>query len=642
MPEPKPIRIRFRGIAIGIALIPLAGLWIFGGEMGGQVPRYTFATWAVPFYNAIYILLILSLLNVPLRRYLPRLALNSLELMTIYIMVSIGSALISSDLQGVLITLMGYPAYFATDTNNWDKVFSGVLPTWLMVTDKSVMVGFYKGNSSFFTLEHMSAWARPIIAWTLFLWALLMMMLSVNTILRRAWVDQERLTFPIVALPMAMAQEPEKFFSNKLMWLGFAFAGGLTLINGLAFLYPGIPTIPIKRVDYPLASSGPFAAMGNIRVAFYFFAITLGFLMPLDLSFSLYFFYILSKFQAVFVGMMGIPPESRFPYNDSQSFGAYIAIFLAAIWGLRRHLRRVWNTATGRGEPGADAAEPMRYRSSLIWLAISTAFMLVFAKFAGMAPLVAVVFFGMYLAICVLVTRLRAEFGLPVHNMTHMAPDQTMIRLVGDDVFDRQTLGAFSLFYGFNRVYRSHPMPHQLEGMKMAGGDGANQRTMFRAMLIAGMIAVPVCFIIYLNGFYHWGAATAHVNQWGAGYGREAFNKLESRLLPGIAPEAGEKMAAAIGFGFAMLLSTLRVRFVGFPLHPLGYAVATEWGMFNLWLPIMLGSWFKAFALRGFGLQGYRKALMLFFGLMLGEFAVGCTWTVYGLLRGIPTYDFWP
>ena len=609
--------------------------------MGGAVERYTFATWAAPFYNAVYILLILSLLNLPLRKHLPALALNGLELLAIYAMVSVGSALISSDMQGILVTLMGYPAYFADDINNWNELFRGALPDWLTVTDKNALMGFYKGNSTFWTSEHWRPWLKPMICWTLFTWALLMMMLCVNTILRKAWVDRERLTFPIVALPMAMAEQPEKFFKNKLMWIGFALAGGITLINGLNYIYPQIPYIPIKRESYQIATSGPFAALGSVRIAFYFFAITLGFLMPADLSFSLYSFYILFKFEAVFVNMLGVPPGSDFPYTNSQAFGAYIAIFCAALWGLRGHLKNVWRIAMSKGKSNEDAGEPMRYRSAIIWFGLSSVFLLFFSVTAGMAPIVAVFFFAIYLALAVMITRIRAEFGFPVHDMHDMGPDQAMIRMVGSGVFDKPTLGVFSLFYWFNRVYRSHPMPHQLEAMKMAGSDGTAQRAMFKVILIAGLIAVPVCFLVYLHEFYTWGAGTAHINNWGTGYG-SIFRKLERLLKAPELPQMGETLASGAGFGFALLLAAARRHFVGFPFHPLAYAVANSWGMYNLWLPIMIGSLCKTAVLRGMGLQGYRRAMMLFFGLMLGEFAIGCTWTLYGLLRHIPTYDFWP
>lgn len=641
-PGRKPERIRFRALVVGVPLIALAGLWIFGGEMGGQVQRYAFATWAAPFYNAIYILLVLSLLNLPLGRYASSVSLNRLELLAIYVMVSVGSAMISSDLQGILVTLMGYSTYFGDEFNKWGTLFDGALPTWLTVNDRAALTGFYNGNSTFWTPQHYMAWLGPALMWTLFIWALLFMMLCVNTILRKAWVERERLTFPIVALPMAMTEEPEAFFRNRLMWIGFAAAGGLTLLSGLAYIYPSIPSVPIKRVDYRIAESGLFAPLGNIRVAFYFFAISLGYLMPLDLSFSLYLFYILFKLEAVFVNLAGVPPESQFPYYASQAFGAYMAIFGAAVWGLRRHLRGVWEVAIGIRDPSEDVNEPMRYRSAVIGFGLCSFFLLAFSIAAGMAPVVALAFFVIYLALSVMITRIRAEFGFPVHDMHNMGPDQAMARVVGSGVFDRQTLGAFWLFYWFNRVYRSHPMPHQLEGMKAAGHDGRAQRSMFRAILIAGLVAVPVCFVVYLHGYYAWGASTAHINYWGVGYGRETFGKLERFLRSPQLPNTGEGMGTLFGFGFALALSALRRRFVGFPFHPLAYAVANSWGMANLWLPIMIGSICKAVTLRGFGLQGYRKAIMFFFGLMLGEFAVGCSWTLYGLARGIPTYDFWP
>lgn len=638
----KDQRIRFRTFVVGLPLMVLAGFWIFGGEMGGAVQRYTFATWAAPFYNAVYILLILCLVNIFLRRYLRPISLNSLELLAIYAMVSVGSALISSDLQGILVTLMGYPTYFADDINNWNQLFSGVLPKWLMVTDKTSVMAMYKGHSSFWRPENYMPWLKPIAAWTLFIWALLLMMMCVNTILRKAWIERERLTFPIVALPMAMADDSESFFSNKLMWLGFAIAGTITLINGLNYLFPQFPEIPIKRVDYPIANSGPLLAMGNVRVCFYFFAITLGFLMPLDLSFSIYFFYILFKFEALLASLMGMPPESGFPYTTSQAFGAYIALFMLAIWGLRRHLATVWNVAFGQGDKSEDANEPMRYRSAIVWLGLSSIFLMLFSIAAGMKPIVAMLFLGIYLALSVMITRIRAEFGFPVHDMHEMGPGQTMVRMVGTEPFDKQTLGAFSVFYWFNRVYRSHPMPHQMEAMKMAGTGGRAQKSMFRAILIAGMIAVPLCFAIYLNGFYHYGAATANFNTWSTGYGKQTFGPLENWLKTPKSPEMGENLATMFGFGFALFLGMLRRSFVGFPFHPLAYAVSNSWGVQNLWLPIMIGSWCKWGVLRGTGLSGYRKAMMLFFGLMLGEFAVGCSWTIYGLLARVPTYDFWP
>jgi hypothetical protein len=165
---------------------------------------------------------------------------------------------------------------------------------------------------------------------------------------------------------------------------------------------------------------------------------------------------------------------------------------------------------------------------------------------------------------------------------------------------------------------------------------------MLVAMLVAGVLAAPVCFWAYLHNFYQLGAGTANVETWALGYGRQTFPRLERWFVRPDTVETGGKVAMLFGFGLATALGLVRMRFVGFPLHPLAYAVANSWGMQNLWLPVAIGCALKAFTLKGFGLRGYRVAIYGAFGLMLGEFAAGCSWTLYGIIRGIRTYDFWP
>ncbi|KPJ64282.1 hypothetical protein AMK68_01970 [candidate division KD3-62 bacterium DG_56] len=635
--RPEGPRLRARGLIVGILLLPPAAYWIFQGE----IVRYTFATWAAPFYNAIYILFALTLINLALMRWLPRLALNYLELFAIYVMVSVGSAVISSDMMGILVTIMPYPAHFASE-RGWTDLFQGVFANWLMVKDPAAVKAFYEGQSTLYTWANLRAWAIPVLGWSVFSWVLLLAMLCTNALLRKQWVERERLTFPIIQLPMAMAGEPRSFFRNRLMWMAFAFSFSIVTLNGFNYLYPWLPKIPINRVDYPITEVPPWRAMGDIRVAFYFFAISLGFLMPLDLSFSLVFFYLLFKLEHVAVAAGGWGQYGDFPYYDDQAFGAYMAIFFVGIWASRRYLAAAWRTAFHGSRETDDSTEPMRYRSAFIGLIGSFVFLVAFSIFAGISPLVAVLFFVVYFALAVMITRIRTELGFPVHDMHNMGPQYVFVRTFGAQAFDNRTLGMFSLYWWFNRVYRSHPMPHQLEGMRMAGTGRGPQRDMLIAMLVAGVLAAPICFWAYLHNFYVLGAGTANVETWALGYGRQTFPRLERWLTRPEPVEAGGALAMLFGFGLATGLALARMRFVGFPLHPLAYAVANSWGMQNLWLPVLIGFLLKLFTLKGFGLRGYRIAIYGAFGLMLGEFASGCSWTLYGIIRGIRTYDFWP
>lgn len=636
--QTKVTRIRPRAIIFGLLLIPAIGFWLFEGEMA----RYTFTTWAAPFYNAIYVLFVITLLNMAIGKLVRWQPFNHLELLCLYVMISVASALLSTDLLGILITLMGYPARFATESNAWNTLFDGVLPNWLMVTDEAALKNFYEGNSTFYTAQHIYAWLKPSLYWMVFIAALFISFLSLSVLFRKHWADAERLTFPIVQLPMAMTESPKRFFSDRLMWMGILLAGGITLLNGIHYLFPTVPEIPIRRRDFPIFTTHPWNVINPIRISFYFFAITLGFLMPLDLSISCWVFYFIFLGERVGTASLGYEPASGVPFIDDQAFGAYIAIGLFAIWGMRRHLARAFKAAfMGEGK-GTDHDEPVSYRTAYIALILSLLAMIIFSCKAGMTTGVAIFFIAILMAAAVVISRIRCELGFPVHDMHGMGSHSVMIRMMGPEHFTRPTLGAFTMLTWTGRAFRSHPMPHQLEGLKLAGNENRARRDMLIAILLAGLITIPICFWIYLDRFYTLGAATARVGIWGTMYGQEAFPRLEGWLNNPAHPMTERWFGMGAGGAIAFGLAIIRSRVIGFPLHPLGYAVANSWGMFNLWLPILIGSLCKAAVLKAGGLKSYRKATMFFFGLMLGEFIVGCTWTILGMVLGIRTYDFWP
>ncbi len=74
----------------------------------------------------------------------------------------------------------------------------------------------------------------------------------------------------------------------------------------------------------------------------------------------------------------------------------------------------------------------------------------------------------MYFALALAITRMRAELGTPIHDLHFTGPETIMTRVAGSRAFNADNLTVFALFFWFNRAYRSHPMPHQLEAYKLA------------------------------------------------------------------------------------------------------------------------------------------------------------------------------
>ena len=98
---------------------------------------------------------------------------------------------------------------------------------------------YFVGESSLYLAENLQLWWKPVIAWSGFIIVLLFTAFCINAILRKQWIEAERLSYPIIELPQQMTTTD--FFRNRLMWAGFILAGGMDLINGLHFLFPVIP-----------------------------------------------------------------------------------------------------------------------------------------------------------------------------------------------------------------------------------------------------------------------------------------------------------------------------------------------------------------------------------------------------------------
>ncbi|MCX6375388.1 MAG: hypothetical protein NTU88_05020, partial [Armatimonadetes bacterium] len=151
-PEKYISGVTLRAVLVALFIIPFNNYWIFLTE----IVRYAgHPTTISLFYNAIFILLMLVGLNVLLRRLAPKWVFSQGELITIYIMINLASAMAGHDMIQVLVPEMTHPSRFATPENKWASTFLDYIPKWLSVRDKDALSGFYQGASSFYRPEIM-------------------------------------------------------------------------------------------------------------------------------------------------------------------------------------------------------------------------------------------------------------------------------------------------------------------------------------------------------------------------------------------------------------------------------------------------------------------------------------------------------
>jgi len=586
-------------------------------------------------YPVVIALTLLVSLNLLLKRWLSKLSFSQGELLTLYTMLSLAIGMAGHDVMQVLAPILGHAFWFATPENEWESLFFRYLPQWLVVDDMKILRGLYEGQSSIYNWHYIKTWLTPVFWWSTFLFAIFIVMIGINTIIRKQWMENEKLSYPIIQLPLAMTRDGGNldFFRNKMLWIGISIGACVDLINGLHAFVPSIPELPIRTVEIGhYFMEKPLSAIGWTPVCFFPFVIGLAYFMPLDLAFSCWFFYIFWKLEYILGESLGLRSLPEFPYIKPQCSSAYIAIALLAIWSGRRHIGYVFRSLFSRSFTG-DLGEPMRYRTAVVCILAGLIFLALFCLKAGMSLWVFFIFFSFYFTLIFALARLRAELGPPVNELYNMGPDQMLPKIFGARMLGTSNLTIFAMFWGFNRAHRCNPMPYQLEAFKLADESKTSPKRMTIAILLAMFLGIWVAFWGFLDVYYRQG--------FGGGFAWEAYTNLERWLF--YMPPRDNAAIGFMGGGFSlvMILSFLRRRLLWWSLHPVAYPLASSWTMNWMWFPIFISWLIKRVLLKQGGISAYRKATPMFFGLILGEYFVGGIWNIYGVLWHRYIYTFW-
>lgn len=634
-----------KSLLIGLLLIPANVFWIIQLE----VVRYTHPTLIHPLSNVIFIVFWLLIVSLGLNRISTKIGLSQAEILTIYVMLCVVSSLCSHDMMEILVTILGHPFRFATPENEWRELFAKQLPAWLTVSDEKALRNYYEGNSTLYIEHHLATWLQPAVWWIAFIFVLMTVMLCINILLRVQWTERERLTYPIIQLPLEMVNPESNFFRRRMVWFGFSVAAAISILNLLNSIFPEVPYLPVKRQSiHQYFTTRPWNAMGGVKISFYPFAIGIAFLIPLDLLFSCWVFYWLYKIELMIgriVGFRGIP---RFPYANEQAFGTYIGLLAFALWAGRSHFKAIIvHLSQGIGLLDSkrqvdDSNEPIPYRLAFFGILIGCVFLGIFSYQIGMSLWVIPLFFGLYFLLAIMIARVRAELGFLVHDLHNIDPHSVLVTALGTHRLGDGSLIGFSLYMFFNRAYRAHPMPQLLEALKITQTQSISSRRMALAILIATSVGSVVIFWLLLDSYYRHGAESGYYETWALGFGRGVYRQLEGWLTFPRAPDLTGVGFMGVGFLLTALMMVVRAKFLWWALHPLGYAMANSWGMYNLWCCLLVAWFLKAIVLKHGGLQSYRQAIPFFLGIALGDYVLGSIWSIASIATNTPLYQFWP
>ena len=569
-----------------------------------------------------------------------KLALSRAELLTVYIMLIVASAVPTMGMSEYLLPIIAAPFYYATPDNEWAELIQPHIRQWLVPQGSDVAKHFYEGLPKGTPIP-WAAWARPLLFWVAFLLVFYFVMICIMVILRKQWVEKERLIFPLVHVPLEMVREQpgrslvKPFFKSPIMWLGFAIPVIISSMNGLHAYFHYLPSVNIAT-SIPIfrhTTTLPFR-LSLPMIGFSYF-------INLDIAFALWFFSLLAKVQTGIFNITGIAStENLGIYGCShsaivahQGTGAMLVLVLFGLWIARGHLKQVLTKALRGSNKLDDSNEMLSYRTAVFGLLAGMLFMVVWLWMSGVPFLLALLFLVAAYLLFMGLTRVVAEGGL-AEGIVPMIASSFVISGVGTTALGSAGLTGLAFTYVYSADIRTFVMASCANGLKLAEELGGKKRRLFWAMMLAVVISVVASIWVILVLSYSYGGI--NLNQWFFRGGAVApFNFIEYKLRNPSPPHWGGWAVTGIGAVIMALLMLARHHFLWWPLHPLGFAVVGVPWVENVWFDIFLAWLIKSAVLRYGGPKLYRRTRPFFFGLILGQFVIAAVWLVIDGFTGM-------
>lgn len=587
---------------------------------------------------ALCLFLLLTLLINPTARLLTGSQLRSGELATVYIMMIVASAIPSWGLTMNLIPLLGGFFYYATPENDWVSSIVPHLPEWLVPTDREALWKLFEGSASGEGVP-WEAWSTPLLAWSLFITTIYFVTLCLLVILRKQWVEHERLLFPLAILPLEMSTQQEDrwlpaFLRNPLTWIGFLIPAVINSVNALHAYFNFIPRINLNVSMLILRDSVSLNFTPRFEV------IGLAYLLSLDVSFGVWFFAFLAHLQTGFERMMGWSIGPIQPFSDPGTpsvahlaLGALFFLVGASFWNGRQHLRDVLRKAFRGDQHVDDSVELLSYRTAVFGTFLGSLLALTWLLVAGLNLLPALVFLTSALVIFVGLARIISQTGLAYARAPVPAPVLT-VNTLGSSVVGPGGLAILGLNFAWSADVRTFVMASAATGLKIAEVVRLEYRRLFW-VIMAAIIASLIGSI--------WSVVTLAYTYGGINLDGWFFNGLchfagnwITQNINNPQPIHGWHLGfAGIGAILMGCMTYIKSHFVSFPIHPVGMALGLTAPIYQVWFSIFLAWLLKVFILKYGGAKLYRHLRPFFLGMTLGMFTSAGLWLIIDFWNGM-------
>ena len=649
-------RIRsFRAVLIGAALSIFIG---FAGEYSANQIGYEPAATHLPPVFLVPFLFCVLLPNALVARIRPASALSFYELIMVFAMGWIASTVPDQAMTKYLLVVITAPFYFASPENSWETIFFPYLPEWLVLSDRAAARVFYEGLQSGQSIP-WGAWLSPLFWWGSFILILLFVGACIVVMLRKQWVEHERLQFPLGEVGLHLISlgggrgkgggigeggrgESSGIGEGGNRWIqAGAAAMSLVMIWNIVSFWGVWPPVPIMAEHSRVLSLDPAFPGLIFRMNVFVFCLLI--FVNRDVLLSMWLFLVFYVLQEGSLNLLGIGSTTGTIIHGGlagiQSIAGLVTFVLFGLWMARRHLGAVWRHALGRQDMLDDAEELFSYRTAVFGFLLGLLFIICWLYAAGLSLPIMALFIILLFIFYIALARVVAETGVVTLDLP-INSHQFSIAIVGSAQIGRGDLTALGMANGFARNWRtftmigtSHvawlksrwrqhrqagadPLPAGRVSASEVSSSDISARHLFAGVAVAFCLSAvaSIGYVIYAGNTF--GAQNLRTDL-GTDRGIRFYDLIVTWVNN--ATQISDLEILFFGSGVVMMIVLLagRVLLPWWPLHPIGMVVVMSAPVRNAFLTIFLAWLVQAIVFRIGGPTLYQKVRRLFIGILL-------------------------
>ena len=583
--------------------------------------------------SAVLVLVVLSLVvNGVLRLVKRGWELKRPELMLVWCMVTVGTTYPAVYGRHLYAQMASGPYMARRADLAWEE--DGALthaPEGLVLSKSPTSVAarqYFEGSEGRVPWRY---WLKPLANWSLFFVLLSIAVFCMTGIARRQWVESERLMFPLARVPLEFAEAGAgggllpRVFSEKGFRMGLIFTAGFRLFRAIPLFFGSENTIPLTIPMRQVFAGTPLAPMSFDDISFWPQAVGFAFLVPADVSLSVWFFYWVARTELLATSWLGLADigGTYGPLMAWQQAGAYIALTVGMLIMARRHLAAVFFKALWL-RPADDSEEPVPYRFAAWGLVLSLAACIAWYRWHGMSIMGASMTLAFVMCWYLVYARMVAQAGLyegrTVWSLTRLVSGLSGGRALAGPGAVIASMQDTLLVSGGSAFLA----PMAINAFRIAEVFPKRRRRLLVPALMAAFLVALVCCT-------YWGLATAYeiggLNKAGSwAQVREPIwrYKAADSIIRGSTEYSKCYWGPmTIGVGAMSFMLFMRARFYWWPIHSIGLLTCSSWNAHRLWLPFLVGWLTKVSIMKFAGGRALRSARYFFIALILVEATVG-------------------